>query len=73
MNRFIASSLIPVACALLLSGCGLEVGAAAAANGATAAESAKDAKEQQEKLEQGIEDAQAAAAKMREEAEAATE
>lgn len=73
MMKIIVSSLLPAACALLLGGCGLDVGAAAGASGTAAAESAKDAKGKQEKIEQGLEDAQAEAARLREQAEAASQ
>jgi hypothetical protein len=58
------------ACVVLLSGCGLaETGAVAA----TEAEQAKQAKETQEKVEQKLDEAQEAAAKVRADAEAATQ
>ena len=60
--------------ALLLAGCGLaEVGASAATQGASAAEQAKQARETEAKVQQKLDDAHAAAARARQDAEAASE
>ena len=61
-STFVSSVAMSV-CAMLLAGCGLaETGAVAATQGASAAEQVKQGKEAQAKIEQGIEDAQQAAA-----------
>jgi len=73
MKKSIVSLVTIAACTLLLGGCGLEVGASAAVQGGTAAEQIEEGKKTQEQVEQRIEDAQAEAAKLREQAEAASE
>jgi hypothetical protein len=73
MNKSIVSLLASAACTLLLGGCGVEVGASAAVHGGTAAEQVEEGKKTQEQVEQRIEDAQAQAAKVREQAEQAGE
>ena len=70
----IGSTLVALAAAALLSGCGLaETGAVAATQGETAAEQAKQAKETQAKVEKQIEEAEKAAAAQREAAEKISE
>jgi hypothetical protein len=70
MIRYIA----PLAVLALLAGCGLgETASTTAAIAEAKAEEIKAAKKTQAKIEQGIEDAQAAAAEQRAAAEAATE
>jgi alpha-D-ribose 1-methylphosphonate 5-triphosphate synthase subunit PhnG len=70
MIRYIA----PLAVVGLLSGCGLgETAATTAALAEAKAQEAKAAKETQAKIEQGLQDAQAAAQEQRAAAEAASE
>ena len=71
MNKSIVS-LTAISC-LLLGGCGLEVGASAAVQGSSAAEQVEEGKKAQERVKQSVENAQAEAARLREQAEAASE
>jgi alpha-D-ribose 1-methylphosphonate 5-triphosphate synthase subunit PhnG len=72
--RILLRSLAPVLALAVLSGCGLgETAATTAALAEAKAQEVKAAKETQAKIEQGLEDAQAVAAKQREAAEAATQ
>jgi hypothetical protein len=73
MNKCIVSLVSIAACMPLLGGCGVEVGASAAVQGGTAAEQVEEGKKTQEHVEQRIDDAQAEAAKLREQAETAGE
>jgi hypothetical protein len=69
MKKSIVSLMATATGTLLLGGCGLEVGASAAAQGGTAVQQVEEGKKTQEQVEQRIEDAQAEAAKLREQAE----
>lgn len=74
MIRSIARYLAPVAALALLTGCGMAETTATTASLAEAkAQEAKAAKETQARIEQKLEDAQAAAAQQRAEAEKMTE
>jgi hypothetical protein len=73
MKNLIVRAVAPLAIAMSLGGCGLEVGASAAAQGGTAAEQVEEGRKTQERVEQSIEDAQAEAARLREQAERASE
>lgn len=74
MIRPIARYLAPVAALALLTGCGMAETTATTASLAEAkAQEAKAAKETQARIEQKLEDAQAAAAQQRAEAEKMTE
>lgn len=67
-------TLIPLALAALLSGCGLaETASTTATIAESEAEQAKQAQEMKAKIEKGIEDANKAAAEQRRAAEAASE
>jgi len=70
MKKSSVSFLVPACGALLLTGCGLaEVGVSAATQGASAAEQAKQAKETEAKFQQRLDEANAAAASARQQAE----
>jgi hypothetical protein len=73
MTKPVVSLVIAGGALLLLGGCGVEVGAAAAAQGATAAEQDEEGTKTQERVEQRLEDAQAVAAKARQQAETDSE
>jgi hypothetical protein len=74
MVRFTVRYLAPAVAVALLAGCGLaETSATTAALAEAKAQEAKAAKETQAKIEQRLEDAQAAAAQQREAAEKMTE
>jgi len=74
MKKSLVSFLAGAGVALLLAGCGLaDVGASAAIQGVSAAEQAKQAREAEAKVKQRIDDAQAAAANARSQAETAGE
>jgi major membrane immunogen (membrane-anchored lipoprotein) len=70
MKKTFVSFLTCACSALLLTACGLaDVGASAATQGASAAEQAKQARETEAKVQQRLDDAQAAAASARQQAD----